>query len=278
MLTAGGEQLAMPNWLDPQAEEPSTYGPQGPTEPMYGWLSPTMGDWDGDGDLDLFATVQRWETKYFENTGSREAPIFAKGRTVTVNGLTDQLAWRSKISIGDIDGDGTVDLVIHSDRDNAFHVCVRKSEQPDPRRLDFAPGPALELESGEPVTGWFGGQNNNSDNHTLLVDWDADGDLDLIKGTVWAVYYYENTGSPTNPKFKAHGKFHLNGKDLQVYNHACSFDAADWNEDGRLDLVHGTEGPSDQPHGAVLHLFDRRYLDGQLPAVSIGKPELLPQR
>lgn len=271
MLEAGGKEIYVPNYLDPQSDEPSTFGPQGPTEPEYAWLLPTMGDWDGDGDLDLFATGQRWETKYFENTGTREAPVFAKGKTVTVNGATDELAWRSKISIGDLDADGTMDLVIHSDRDNAFHVCLRKEEQPDPDRLDFASGPALPLESGEPVTGWFGGQNNNSDNHTLLVDWDNDGDLDIINGTVWAVYYYENTGTPKKPKFKAHGKFKQGDKELHVYDHACSFDAADWNEDGRLDLIHGTEAPSDSPHGGVLHLFERNFLEGNLPEVTIGK-------
>ncbi len=278
MLDAGGTQLSMPNWLDPQAEEPSTFGPQGPTEAMYGWLCPTMGDWDGDGDLDLFATGQRWQTKYFENTGSRAAPIFASGRIVTVDGLTDELAWRSKVSIGDLDADGTMDLVIHSDRDNAFYICEINKEQPDPSQLDFTRGSTLNLESGGPVTGWFGGQNNNGDNHTLLVDWDADGDLDLLKGTLWAVYYYENTGSPTAPQFRAHGQFQRNGQDLHVFRHACSFDAADWNEDGQLDLLQGTEGPSDQPHGAVLHLFDRRYLEGRLPVVTIGHLETQAKR
>jgi hypothetical protein len=137
--------------------------------------------------------------------------------------------------------------------------------------MDFASGPALKLESGEPVTGWFGGQNNNSDNHTLLVDWDNDGDLDIINGTVWAVYYYENTGTTKGAKFKAHGKFKQGDKELQVYNHACSFDAADWTGDGRLDLIHGTEAPSDSPNGGVLHLFERNFLEGKIPKVIIGK-------
>ncbi len=278
MLNAGGIPISMPNWLDPQSAEPSTYGPQGPTEAMYGWLCPTMGDWDGDGDLDLFVTGQRWETKYFENTGSREAPVFTDGRTVTVNGRIDELAWRSKISIGDLDADGTMDLVIHSDRDNAFYLCAEANKQLDPHRLDFVRGAVLKLENGDPVTGWFGGQNNNGDNHALLADWDADGDLDLINGTLWAVYYYENTGSPTAPQFKAHGKFQSSGKDLQVFDHAGSFDVADWNEDGQLDLVQGTESPSDQPHGGVLHLFDRRYLNGPLPVVTIGGLEIQSKR
>ncbi len=278
MLNAGGKQLAMPNWLDPQAGEPSAYGPQGPTEPLFGWLCPTSGDWDSDGDLDLFVTGQRWETKYFENTGSRQSPVFANGRTVTVNGLPDELAWRSKVSIGDLNADGAMELVIHSDRDNAFYICKPKNEQPDPLRFDFTRGAALTLENGEPVKGWYGGQNNNGDNHTLLVDWDSDGDLDLLNGTLWAVFYYENIGGPTTPRFKAHGKFQLNGQDLHVFNHAGSFDAADWNNDGRLDLVLGTECPSDQPQGSVLHLFDRRYLEGKLPAVSIGNVEELLKR
>ncbi len=264
-VEAGGKPISMPNWLDPQADEPSTYGPQGPTEPIYGSLCPTTGDWDGDGDLDLFVTGQRWETIYFENRGTRAAPVFSKGRTVTVDGLSDALSWRSKVSVGDIDGDGVMEMVVTSDRDNTFYIHEARAEQPDRSRLDFTRSRAMKLESGEPIRGWYGGQNNNGDNHSLLVDWDADGDLDLFNGTLWAVYYYENTGTRTAPRFKAQSKIQVSGKDLHTFNHAGSFDAADWNEDGRLDLVLGTECPSDQPHGAVLHLFDRAYLEGGLP-------------
>ena len=115
-----------------------------------------------------------------------------------------------------------------------------------------------------------GGQNNNSDNHTLLVDWDDDGDLDLINGTLWAVWYYENVGTSKAAKFKAHGKFKQGGEELHVFDHACSFDAADWTGDGQLDLILGTEAPSDSPQGGVLHLFERNFLEGTVPEATVG--------
>jgi hypothetical protein len=276
-LQADGKPIAMPNWLDPQAEEPATYGPQGPTEAVYGWLCPTVGDWDGDGDWDLFVTGQRWQTRYFENIGSPRRPQLAAGREVLVDGRADEFSWRSKVSLGDVDGDGRCELVVTSDRDNTFYAYHPKRQQPDPTVLDFQRGKALELEDGKPVQGWYGGQNNNGDNHSLLVDWDADGDLDLLNGSLWAVWYYENVGTRRQPRFRARGRFQVAGTDLHTFRHAGSFDAADWNGDGRLDLVLGTECPSDQPQGAVLHLFDRNFLEGNLPQATAGKLEQRPQ-
>ena len=269
-INAGGKPLSMPNWLDVTNDEPSSYGPQGPTEAIYGWLCPTVADWDKDGDLDLFVTGQRWQTKYFENIGTRTEPQLSSGKEVRCDGQTDEFSWRSKVSAGDIDGDGKMELVVTSDRDNIFYHYELKQDQADGRALDFSRGAALRLESGEPVKGWYGGQNNNGDNHSLLVDWDGDGDLDLMNGTLWSVWYYENIGDRLGPVFRSHGAFELEGQLLHTFSHAGSFDVADWNLDGRLDLVLGTECPSDQPHGAVLHLFDRNYLEGRLPAVRMG--------
>jgi hypothetical protein len=137
-------------------------------------------------------------------------------------------------------------------------------------------GNPLSLENGKAIQGWYGGQNNNGDNHSLLVDWDRDGDLDLINGSLFAVWYYENVGGPQTPKFRDAVRFRAGGVGLHTFDHAGSIDAADWNGDGRLDLILSTECPSDQPHGAGLHLFDRSLLENDMPSSKLGLAQKRP--
>jgi hypothetical protein len=272
-LAAEGRDIYLPNWLDLQATPPSDRGPQGMGEATHGWLNPTVVDFDRDGDLDLFITSQRWQTLYFANTGTRTEPKLKRGREVRYRGNPQEFSWRSKVSLGDLDADGVVEMVVTSDENSTFYAYEPAATQPDSAALEFDDRRPLLLEDHQPVTGWYGGQNNNGDNHSLLVDWDADGDLDLINGTLWQIFYYENVGTPAAPTFRAHGKMRAGGEDLNVFRHAGSVDAADWNGDGRLDLVVSTENPSDQPMGEIIHLFDRAFLDGQLPKATAGRVE-----
>ncbi len=273
LIEADGKPISMPNWLDPQADEPSHWGPQGPGEADWGWANPSVADWDGDGDLDLFVTGQRWQVQYFENTGSRAKPRLAPGREVRCDGDPHEFSWRSKVALGDLDGDRKTEFVVTSHHDNIFTAYETATDQPDPSKLELVRDFKLQLTQEGFVKGWYGGQNNNGDNHSQLVDWDGDGDLDLFNGSLWAVWYYENVGTPTSPEFKARGKVKGGSEDLHTFNHAGSFDAADWSGDGRLDLVMGTECPSDQPIGARLHLFDRAFIDDQLPETRFGTLE-----
>ncbi len=272
-LAAAGRDIDLPNWLDLTADPPVDRGPQGLGEANHSWLNPTVIDFDRDGDLDLFVTSQRWQTLYFENTGSRAAPMLAKGREVRYKDNPQEFSWRSKVSLGDLDADGVMDLVATSDEDNTFYAYQPAQAQPDPAVLQFAARRQLLRENKQPITGWYGGQNNNGDNHSLLVDWDADGDLDLINGSVGHIFYYENVGTRTQPQFQSRGPFQVDGNDLRVFRHAGSIDAADWNGDGRLDLVVSTENPSDQPLGEILHLFDRTFIEGDLPKSTTGEVE-----
>ncbi len=266
-ILADGQPINLVNWLDPQAEEPSHWGPQGPGEATAAAMQSRVIDWNGDGRLDLFVTGQRWQVQYFENIGTRAQPRFSKGREVRCDGDPYEFSWRSKLGAGDLDGDGRVEFVVTSDRDNVFYAYEDAPDQSDPAVLNVRIKYPLRLETGQPVRGFFYDANNNGDNHSLLVDWNADGLLDLINGSLYAVRYYENVGTPTAPLFRAHGPFRAGGRIIQTYNHASAFDAADWNGDGRLDLIMAAESPS------TLHLFDRSFIENDLPAASLGGVE-----
>lgn len=72
-----------------------------------------------------------------------------------------------------------------------------------------------------------------------MVDWDEDGDVDLIAGeSDGHIHYFENIGTVTNPVLTDHGHLQANGVDIDVSTLAIPV-VSDWDEDGRKDLVVG---------------------------------------
>ncbi len=75
------------------------------------YSSPCLVDFDGDGDLDLFVGSSGGRIAYFENIGSRTAPLFVpRPPPPPFDGL--DLGSNSSPRLFDIDGDGDLDMVV----------------------------------------------------------------------------------------------------------------------------------------------------------------------
>ena len=73
--------------------------------------TPVLADIDGDGDYDLVVGEDYGTLRYFQNTGTVSAPVFAE-QTGTANPFDGiDIGYNSAPTFADIDGDGDLDLI-----------------------------------------------------------------------------------------------------------------------------------------------------------------------
>lgn len=152
----------------------------------FGMPSPSWGDFDGDGDLDLVCGEFRDSFTYYENTGSRTRPVYAAGRPFVHAGLplAMDLCMITPTAV-DFDGDGDLDLVC-GDEDGrvAFIEHTGKVAGGLPQFLPprYFRQFAADVKFGALATPY-------------AVDWDGDGDDDLISGnSAGYIAFIENLG------------------------------------------------------------------------------------
>jgi hypothetical protein len=173
----------------------------------------------------------------------------------------------------DMNGDGNLDLVVGNFR-GTFALFLGEGKG------KFAPTATWLTDGKNPI-------QVDSHGDPCCVDWDGDGDFDLVSGaSAGGVFLFENTGSKTAPKFgkrqtlvEAAGRGHANGADGDAVTFgdkhlkAPSSETRVWVDDvdgdGKLDLLvgdritlmHVAKGVSDADASKKLAAWRKKQAD-----------------
>ncbi len=208
----------------------------------FGMPSPSWGDFDGDGDLDLLCGEFRDSFTYYENTGTRTKPVYAAGRALMHAGvpLVMDLCMITPTAV-DFDGDGDLDLVV-GDEDGRVALIEHTGKTVGGLPQFLAPRYfrqfAADVKFGALATPY-------------AIDWDGDGDEDLISGnSAGYIAFIENLGgSPARwaaPRYlSAAGQLirEQAGPNGSIQGPAESkwgysiLSVADWDGDGLPDIM-----------------------------------------
>ena len=228
-LLAGGEVI--------HAQQ-GYWGIQGPGEARWGYMSPTVTDWNGDGAPDILSSDATARHLVYLNLGTRTAPRLDRGRPLYCDGIDVHGTWRVRPAAGNWGGRMAY---VALDDDDQFHVYWRIDDQ------NLRDGGKLTLEDGSPIGANFLSAGGTGRSKITLTDWDADGAMDLLVGTPRhgsvpnpkeglpqakglpgsAVLWLRNMGTNDAPKFAFPLLLHVKGKPVYLGQHECSVAVTD---------------------------------------------------
>jgi hypothetical protein len=209
-----------------------------PIDVGAGGAAPYYGDMDGDGLDDLLVgQFAGGKLRFYRNQGTVAQPKFDDfnwfeigksgelGQVIAgqTTGFVPQLV--------DFDGDGLQDIL----------SCSGNGEITLFRRIKdghFAAGESLKRSDGNAIFGM-------PDASVQSVDWDTDGDLDLLLANGGGeISLLRNTGSRKQPAYGPAEPFRAGGEPVYGRFRGAAPAAADWDGDLSVDLLVGAQDGS----------------------------------
>ena len=276
MMTAGGYPIIL--------RAGPTGSVQGEQESDWGYLNPEVADFDQDGLNDLIVSGVRGDHWFFKNIGTKKNPILNTGKLIEVEwdgktiypknfrykpkGKELLTAHRCRPTVIDLDGDGLLDYVTTDHNDKlTFYKRFRKEDgslglRPGKNIFEFDVPYFRSLIWNHYTMAGFKNLRSGREGRsvTQLIDWDKDGKLDLIIDNVNARFLKNVSNSKSHFRFIDKGDL----ANMRLANHNSGPYAADFDGDGELDLILGTEC-------GYIYYFSRPFLEKDTPASSITK-------
>lgn len=234
---------------------------QGPDEARWGYISPVVVDWNGDGRPDILSSDARAQHYAYLNTGTRTSPRLAAAQPLYCDGLDLHGSWRVRPGAARW-GDHMAYVAL--DDDDEFHLYWRIDD------ANLRDGGKLRLEDGSAIRANFLPAGGTGRTKFTLADWDGDGVMDILVGMPRhgsvpnpttglpqsrglpgaTVLWLRNTGSNEAPRFAFPRSLQFRGQPLYFGQHECSMALTDLGGAGGPHLLVGDEE-------GRIHFFNR---------------------